>query len=256
MELHLDCKIRLSDASEFGNLYKWSLQETDENGKQIGSDQVPWQWNLWFTASELSYHRTLESVGECVLTDDGVEYEPMSVEESEQISGKLCFGVANDGEWQDATSYSMFGTSRRIKQFQLVVRKLASDDATECCVMWGCVSYTSEGADFGDETQDDVVQVSLHLSTDKFDRLARTIQARQVDLAQLYLGKVSGFYSEWSPSIVTRQVKVLVASKDQEVLGAESSEINPPRLGEVGEFSLTISNRCELQIDQDLIDSF
>ncbi len=39
MEFHLERKIRLCEESEFKNLYEWSLQETDENGDQMGGNK-------------------------------------------------------------------------------------------------------------------------------------------------------------------------------------------------------------------------
>ena len=40
MEFDLERKIRLSEESEFKSLYQWSLQETDENDKQLGRDLI------------------------------------------------------------------------------------------------------------------------------------------------------------------------------------------------------------------------
>jgi hypothetical protein len=51
MDYHIDRKVVLSEESEFKNLYKWSLQELDENGKQIGRNLVPWSWSLNFTVT-------------------------------------------------------------------------------------------------------------------------------------------------------------------------------------------------------------
>ena len=78
MDYHLDHRTRLSPESEYKNLYPWSLQEVSENGEQIGLDQVPWRWSLYFSArSELRYTKEVsiqrEGAPEDVLrTSEGV----------------------------------------------------------------------------------------------------------------------------------------------------------------------------------------
>jgi hypothetical protein len=57
--------------------------------------------------------------------------------------------------------------------------------------------------------------------------------------------RVSGFYSDWSPSISTDCVKVLTAFPEQRVeLPPNIKDV--PRLGEVGEFKLAIARRASL----------
>jgi hypothetical protein len=59
MDYHIDRRVILNQDSEFKNLYKWSLQEFDADGKKLGSDQIPWNWHLYFTASELTVSDTI-----------------------------------------------------------------------------------------------------------------------------------------------------------------------------------------------------
>jgi hypothetical protein len=40
MDFHLNRKVVLSQESKYQSLYKWSLQEHDESGKQLGQDQL------------------------------------------------------------------------------------------------------------------------------------------------------------------------------------------------------------------------
>ena len=60
MEFHLDREIRLTEESEYKTLYPWALQEFDSDGDKVGSEQIPWEWNLVFSASELRYSSSLE----------------------------------------------------------------------------------------------------------------------------------------------------------------------------------------------------
>jgi len=248
VDYHLNRKIRLSEESEYKNLYSWSLQELDEDGEKIGSDQIPWAWSLYFTASELRYSKSIEIEK---VPDDEEDEISSKDKDGESIYVILHPGICRDGHWlEDDTSYSMLGTDRKIKQFGLKISK-AAEDNDEQCHIWGCVSYTAE-MDFRDETVDDTVEIYLSLKPKQFGQIAEQLKSRQVDAFQVRLGGVSGFYSEWSPSISTSNIKILAASDDQEVQIPEGCKIEPPRLGNVREFSLTATERHKLDPKQDL----
>lgn len=259
---HLDRKIRLSNDSKHESLYSWSLQEFDESGKQIGSDQIPWPWSLWCTANELSHNKSITNE----YNDDET-----SISETETITAKLYPGNWRNGCLEDGTSYSMFGTDRKIKEFSLQIQALKEesqedDDSLDnlleldeaekqkqreerkkerCCV-WGCVSYTAE-VDFRDETQEDIICIYIYLKPERFNRIVKAVNERQVDGLLLRLDRVSGFYSEWSPAISTSRVKVLTASSnDHNVIVPDNCNINPPRLGHVGSFWISFAQRLDL----------
>jgi len=249
VDYHLERKIKLSEEPEFKNLYSWSLQELNEEGEKVGSDQVPWEWSLYFTASEVRYNNTID----IEKSDEPSEEENTAqTHESESITAILHPGICRDGKYlEDDTSYSMFGTNRRIKQFGLRIQENKEGGDREGCHIWGCVSYTTE-VDFRDETTDDTVEIYLSLSPTQFNTIAELIKTRRADILQVRLGRVSGFYSEWSPSISTNNIKILAASKDQEVIARDGCEIEPPRLGDVGEFNLMVTQRHKLNPKQDL----
>jgi len=253
MKYHLERGVRLSIESEYENLYKWSLQEHNENGKQIGENQIPWAWSLHFTASELRHIRSIE-YGKLYDSD---EEGKKGISEQETITGILHSGLCNDGkQLEDYVHYSLFGTNRIIKQFGLRIYKLddASDDEEdkEDCWLSGFASYTTE-MDFRDETTEDFVEIILRLSPERFDKLSELITLKRVDRFRLFLGQVSGFYSEWSPDILTHNIKILPRDSDKNVVVIpENCKIEPPRLGEVGEFSLSITQRNVINLKQDL----
>jgi hypothetical protein len=249
LDCHLEREIRFSEESECKNLYSWSLQEFNEEGEKIGSDQVPWTWSLYYTASELRHHHSIE-IDRSNESGNGKNHEP--VQKSETIYAILHPGTCRDGKWlEDDTSYSMFGTNRRVKKFGLWIRKLKDDDGEERCSLWGCVSYTTE-IDLRYETTDDVVEIYLSLAPKRYNSLVDLIKDRRANIVQMRLGRVSGFYSEWSPSISTNSIKILAASEDQKIILPENCEISPPRLGDVGEFNLTIVERNIINPKQDL----
>lgn len=49
MEFHLDYGLQLQTEPEHKSLYKWAINEIDAQGRQIGHDQIPWEWTLHFT---------------------------------------------------------------------------------------------------------------------------------------------------------------------------------------------------------------
>ena len=247
MVYHLERKIRLSEDSEYNSLYKWCLQELDEDDEQIGRDQIPWPWGLFFTGSELGYSTQIS--GDDLADDEDDPAEPKSVKVEEIIFGALRPGLFRAGNWEDVTTFSMFGTNRTVRHFNLIIKKLKGNDSLEGCRMWGCVSYALE-INFRDETEDDVVEVHLSLSGDKFDHVAAMIRAQEVDTVQLRLTDVSGFYSEWSPSTTTKHIKLLAPGSEQKVICREDCEVVPPRLGKVGRFNLQVVRRHVLNLKQ------
>lgn len=59
MDYHLENEVLLSEKSKYKSLYSWSLQEFNKEGRQIGADQIPWEWSLYFTASELRHDHSI-----------------------------------------------------------------------------------------------------------------------------------------------------------------------------------------------------
>jgi len=57
---NLENKVLLSEDSEYKSLYQWSLQEFDKDDNKIGRDLIPWNYSLYFTASELRYSDSLD----------------------------------------------------------------------------------------------------------------------------------------------------------------------------------------------------
>lgn len=249
MEFHLDKKIRLNNHTEYKNLYSWCLQEIDDDGDQVGRDLIPWDWSFYFTASELRFSHGLEFRQLFTFGDDEEEGKEATLKSGEVIFANLHPGVCDDGErLKDDPSFSMFGTDRAITEFSLRITVI-DDDQKEHCSVWGSPSYTYEN-DFRTETNPDTVQIHLGVSKEKFDKLAALISNTKIDVCTVRVSKVAGFYSDWSPSISTDSVKVLTRGSEQNIEFPEGCEIDPPRLGEVGDFDLTLTTRCELNPKQ------
>lgn len=234
MDFHIDRRVVLYQDSKFKNLYKWSLQELDSKGNEIGPDQIPWAWSLYFTATELTFSDEVE-IKEKKSGDNGKR----AIREEQSILAKLHPGDPREHCRDPNTSYSMFGTNREISNFTLQIIPLEGEDQQEECAAWGCVSYTSE-IDFRNETTDDTVCFFLYVRPETFTRFARKIAASEVDKAFLRVGHVAGFYSDFSPSISADEIRVLTDHREHVVEVPDECEIVPPRLGEVGAAALTL----------------
>src|SRR5262249_22653489 len=135
---------------------------------------------------------------------------------------------------------------RAIKSFQLEIHPIADPAEQERCSAWGCVSYTAE-VDFRDETSDDCIVFYLVVKPETFARYGAKIAHGLVDEIVLSVGSVDGFYSEWSPSTSTRNVKVLTRGSEQKITLPPGHQVEPPRLGDVSKASLYINRRLEFQ---------
>lgn len=247
MEHHIDRRVVLNQDPESKNLYKWCLQELDAEGKKIGRDQIPWYWNLCFTATELTF-----GDGITIEPDYRIGYDDakMAVQEKQTIRAKLRPGYPWEENLCRQTTYSMFGTDRTISAFELFIAKLEGEDKMEHCWAWGSVSYKTD-IDFRVETTDDTVIFYLYVRPETFARYAEAIAGSKVDEAILRVGRVAGFYSGWSPASSTSDVKVLTNNPENVVEMPDDCDIVPRRLGEVGEATFNLLRIAKLETSND-----
>ncbi|NBJ13687.1 hypothetical protein [Microvirga arsenatis] len=243
MDYHLERGLRLNLNPKNKPLYNWAINEIDAQGQQIGHDQIPWPWTLHFTAtsSVLADSIDLKS-GPKIWESTPTARE---IEQRQVIRLQLRPGSLRDnGDFLRETTFSMFGTDRAIKSFQLNIHPTDDPSKEEGCTAWGTVSYTAE-VDLRNETEEDCVIFYLYVKPETFTRYAAKISFGSVDEIIFSVGSVDGFYSEWSPSISTRRVKVLTKGEEHEINLPPGLQLEPPRLGEVGEARLEIIRRLE-----------
>lgn len=248
MDFHVNRKVALNQDSKYKALYTWSLQEHDDEGKELGSDQIPWAWSVVFTATEMALTEELKLEVETPgfarpRADEGEspEEEKITIEESNSIRAELQPGYFGER----GARYSMFGTDRTIKSFRLWISKLADETKPERCSAWGSLSYTYE-LDFRNKTDDDTLQFYLQVSAARFARYVEMMRAYPANTMTLRLGMVDGLYSDWSPSISTDQIKVLTNLKDHQLTVPEGCPIKPPTLGRIGRFSIIFTTRRDI----------
>jgi hypothetical protein len=235
LEYQIDRRLVLRDESEFKSLYGWCIQELDSEGAKIGRDLIPWPWDAYFTAKELT-------LSDGVMIDRGVQRGDVSASvntrEKQFIHAKLQAGFSTGSYRQPA--YSMLGTDRVISEFELFIEKLEETDEQERCFAQGIVSYTHSDIEYGTETTNDAITFYLHVRPRTFSRYAAAVAASEVDEAILCVRMVAGLYAEWSPSIWTDLIKVLTGDEEHKVEIPSNCAISPRRLGDVGEASFTM----------------
>jgi hypothetical protein len=177
------------------------------------------------------------------IRENGLEVS--EIEQRQFIRVQLLPGRPQDeGNYHRQTTFSMFGTDRSIKSVGLDIHPIRLPADQEGFNAWGVASYTAE-TDFRNETTDDCIGFNLVVKPETFARYAAQIAHGLVDEMILRVGAVDGFYSEWSPSISTRDVKVLTGHNDQKITLPPGHEHEPPRLGHVGNGALYINRRLE-----------
>lgn len=241
MEFHLDRKLRLLTETEYNNLYQWAINELDDSGESRCRDQIPWRWTLYFTATDVVLRDELTLTER---SEDGAFLpQEAGISHRRSIQASLRPGRPVDRDnWLRETTYRMFGTDRIIADFRLDILPLATEAETEICQSWGSVSFTSE-IDFRNETNEDCVFFYLMVKPSTFERYAREIAQGTAEYIVLNVGRVSGFYSGWSPEISTREVKVLTHGEEHSVEQDADTSLKIPRLGPVGTAKLTVSTR-------------
>ncbi len=246
MDYHLERRLRLHAEPEHKSLYSWAINEIDENGALVGGDQIPWEWTLSFTATSCVLSDSIELKSEWQLDETTKPTKP-EISQRQVIRIKLRTGHPRDNSdpFSRETKYSMFGTSRTVKDFQLDIHPISDPDKLESCRAWGSPSYTSEGADFRDETVDDCITFYMFVKMETFTRYAAMVSNDSIDEILFNVGLVDGFYSEWSPSISTSDVKVLTKGAEHKVEMPEDLGIEVPRLGSVGDAELYFNRRLE-----------
>lgn len=239
MKYNLDRTVHFATEQEFARLFSWSLQEFTVAGQPVGTKQIPWVWSLYFTGTDITFHRDIEVKSEA----DG---KAAQLKNDEQIKISLAPEAGRRSTWGYATRYSMFGTDRTIKSFTLTVRRSQAEDPPRC-MAWGFPSYTTEADEsFRGETVEDTLGFELTISEQEFAELRLAAQQGTGDYSITFaVSRVYGFYAESSPGISTDAVKVLAGVAEQTVVVPEG--VGPlPCLSIVGEAKLYLARRSAL----------
>jgi hypothetical protein len=238
MDFHLERKLQVAAQSVQTLTDRWIINEIDQNDQIVGGDYIPFDWSLIFTATEIVLHETIKVTKSNIADPVDAAHQRLI-----QVSLSPGSGIDDVGRWGQ-TTYRMFGTDRIIKKFALRILPLRSEDEIETCSAYGCVSFTSKAEDLLMETESDVIEFSLMVRPSTFGEYANHISAATVDEMILNVKGVAGFYSEWSPTISTRNVKVLTQGEEHQSLQIPADfKVIIPRLGSYLTTTLQINTK-------------
>lgn len=238
MDNHYDGRIIYSTDREHENLYQWSLKELDADGQTVGRDWIPWEWSLYFKAKDITLQEGWNTQERYPIDEAKGKRQTT---ETRSIRAEL-YPYSHD---RRPPTYSMLGTDRNVSKFFLGIEQV-SDDDEERCITYGVVSYTTD-IDFRDVTEDDALYIYFHFRPATFAHYAQRIASGAVESLMLQINGVAGFYSDWSPSITTSNIRVLTADRDHKVEGVPDEAIIP-RLGNVGEARIYFARELKLPL--------
>jgi len=245
MESTLERTLRLKTGGEIAspNLYSHAIVEVDHAGQQVGSERIPWPHTLFFFSSEL----TISDLTHYEISNGLGRPHPKEFAETRVIQAILQPTVAlRSRPWTGHPTYRMFGTDRRIENFTLDIAPSDNFDEQECSA-WGCPSYIVE-MDFTQELVDDAVHFYWTVPRATYDRYLWTFANGLADQVRFSARGVSGFYSDWSPSIDADEIKVLT-TQNQPIFG--EAEGSMPRLGPIGRGELALISTRSVTLAQD-----
>jgi hypothetical protein len=251
LDYKLDHIIKFSDEVEYKGLYTWCLREFDEDGKQIGRDQIPWAWGEDFSIADLAYAiNFVQETDYGASTDEESQQPPKHpVTKKEILYGRLIPKKSGPSAFT-TTRYSFFGTAREITNFTIEI----VEGEEEHIDVWGSPEFDYE-IDFVNDTNPDNLQIYLILKPEHFRQITDLVKVNSIDQVSLHLKGVDGFYSEWSPAISTNVIKVLPSDMDElKVEFSDKNEKKIPRLGKVEEYDFSFSLKGSMHGAQSVSD--
>ena len=231
-EYELDYAVKLETDSRHKNLYKWSIQEFDEESKQVGPDYIPFGWGVNFYASELRLSETVAIETKSTPAGDKEETE---IRSRHTIRAELRTGYPQQDAWS-APRLSFFARKGPIENLTLFIMAAEEDEPTGCALAGG-LPFTSGGERFGG-----LLEIRFVVDQPTYDDMVNRIRERSVDVLNLRLARVAGLYSEWSPDIDVRNLKLLTKPENHRLNLSGAGEIEPRTMGVVKEAVLTLNS--------------
>ena len=264
----LNRTIKLNENAD-NSLYSWHLQEYDSEGNKVGYEFIPMQTgSIYLDVEKLSYRNHFRK-------DWGDESESSEFSESEHIHGELKTQKKGLFWWRTTNTFSMFGTDREIKYFNIEIHKTDDgqkgdtasmlrtfetiDSKKEGCYLTGYVGRKDDG-DIDAEPSDaeDSLYISVYLNEERFNKIVQHIKDG-IRVRHISIAHADGFYNAWTPSIHLEDIKVLSDSttfeKDapyiQQVETAKKCDITPPRVGKVYGFDMVFEVESNILVNDD-----
>jgi len=243
-DYHLQGEIQLKEAEN-----SWCLQEFSEDGEQVGKDFEPHTGETNFTAINLTVGYTTGVDNFDILSK---EIERKN-KEKEHIFGLLRPSITRR---LGSDTYSLFRTERKIERYEFRIVRLDGDRDHHVCLLSGYPSFTTS-IDLGGGIEDDCLRLDIGLLPASYDKLIVEIKNNRVEELSISLNVVPGFYAGYR-YLGPNDIKVLLYDKSHEVhqvVIPDDCEIDPPRLGEVKEFDITITQNRSFSPMQSILET-
>jgi hypothetical protein len=227
------------------SLYKWSLCERNSEGVQVGSDVIPFNYNICFSVRNLNIRTNFNND----LSDSIEKINPHV-----QIRGELKSGVVDNNHIvNDVVDYSILGTNRKINSFEFSIQQTEFDTEIEHCTLFTQIAHEYE-VSFRYKQVTDSLIFEIRLNKNRFQKLLKLVQSENIDRMHLLVSGVEGFYSHWSPSIFPHAIKVLSDNDKQIIHTSQECKVIPKRTSVVHEFSISC-NSSRIYFNEESVDN-
>lgn len=251
MECLLERKVKINRDTKT-HFNEWCLNEFDENDKQVGFDFIPFKLDLSFTC--VSFQASTRVHINNLTDKKSPQIIANLINQSEAYIDKIILGKFKSGSLSDKgdlineDQFSIFGTARLINEFNVVIMQ-TSVESEETCWLTVIPSHKSEGYDFKQTIEKDYAGFEVYLTSNKFNELAKLIEARSIDSAALTMRNVDGVYSKDYPTITTHyEIKFL--TNENVIEGLENSKYEGTTIQKVGNFNIEFTTAASFSSKQ------
>lgn len=242
MKSFLDRSLRFNPEPPLKNLDKWVINEVDAEGKPIKGDWGLWPWTLHFQATSA---RVVTSTAYRPNVSQDRDQVPTTVHQGDVIICTLKpYEDERRSDWDRATRYSLFGTSRIIKDFYLHIYPVSENDGVEACTAYGVVSYEME-IDFRTRVEPDVLGFYFYVDPERYKLYRSNLLEGNFEEIYFYC-HAAGFYAEWTPEIHAPHIKILTAGNDQKIELPSEIPASLARLGLTSDATLSFNRLITL----------
>lgn len=190
MYCNFDKSLRFKTEAKHPASPRVALVEVNSEGIEEDNEYIPWRKRCHFIGIGLDYRSDIDRFSGENKKEQSicVSLQPIDMRRGGSIP----------------TRYSFFGTNRKVKNFSLRITVGKREKLTG----EGCPSFIFENEFFVDETLEDSVEFSLDVDIKTFGELKKQILEENLTDIIFSAGNIPGFYSEWSPTIHTHEIKI------------------------------------------------
>jgi hypothetical protein len=204
--------IHIKKETEYTTLYRWYLQEHNEQGNPVGEKFIPWTWGIDFVSKNFVYNSSI-----FYNTAVGPPKGPWWADE--HFFGSLSVSRV--------PIIKMFGNDEVVKQMSLSIICIPDTEDPSSNVV-AIPSYNFEDYCYQKITRPDHFGIEIRIPRSNFNPIKSLILDKNIQTVKVSVGGLQGLYAPWSPGIEAEEVKVL--TEDHMVVGMEAIADGFPEL--------------------------